>query len=232
MREYDVDIAVENVAGGLYELEASGRLTCVLDPVEVAETLRRRYEALWGELTRVDEFDLDERWRIEHRVRRINELGFDVEELSISRGRSHVAVPTAMIEEDHHARELRNRTGLDVQENRRDACSRTSTSSGRGWNAARAAPIPRAVATVRWLAEVYEPITSAVPRELRGQLRRRRILDELLEHRYLPSWSDVVKTWATTRPSTTTSRRCCDRVPQERQLRLDARRDHRYGAER
>jgi hypothetical protein len=107
MRRYDLDIAVENVAGGLLELQASGRITEDIDPLAIAESLRDRYEELWNELTRVDEFDLDERWRIEQRVRRINELGFDVEELSINRDGRTLSVKPVLIEEGHHARELR-----------------------------------------------------------------------------------------------------------------------------
>ena len=117
MRAHDVDIAVENVAGGLMELQASGRIAYEIDHLGIAESLRTRYEALWDELTRADEFDLDERWQIEQRVRRINELGFDVEELSINRDGRTLSVKPALIEEGHHARDLRARTGLDVQEN-------------------------------------------------------------------------------------------------------------------
>ena len=117
MRTYDIDIAVENVVGGLLELQASGRIDYEVDHIGIAESLRARYEELWGELTRVEEFDLDDRWRIEQRVRRINELGFDVEELSINRDGRTLSVQPVLIEEGHHARELRRRTGLAVQEN-------------------------------------------------------------------------------------------------------------------
>ena len=113
MRTYDIDIAVENVVGGLLELQASGRIDYEVDHIAIAESLRARYEELWGELTRVEEFDLDDRWRIEQRVRRINDLGFDVEELSINRDGRTLSVQPVLIEEGHHARELRRRTGLD-----------------------------------------------------------------------------------------------------------------------
>ena len=43
----------------------------------------RRYEALWSELTREDVFGPDETYRIDERLRRLNELGFDVEEVQL-----------------------------------------------------------------------------------------------------------------------------------------------------
>ena len=45
--------------------------------------------------------------------------------------------------------------------------------------------IPRAVATARWLAEVYEPIIDAIPDELRSHLEPAEVFHQLLEHRYL-----------------------------------------------
>jgi hypothetical protein len=185
MRNYDLEIAVENIAGGLFELQASGRIADDVDPVAVAETLRARYEELWSELTRVDEFDLDDRWRIEQRVRRINELGFDVEELSISRDGQTLSIKPVLIEEGHHARELRQRTGLDVQENQARRLL-SDIDQHRAWLERReGGPIPRAVATARWLAEVYQPTIDAIPKDLRSHLEPAEIFHQLLEHRYL-----------------------------------------------
>ena len=45
--------------------------------------LDERYHALWSELTDVEEFGSDEMWRIERRIERLNDLGFDVDELDI-----------------------------------------------------------------------------------------------------------------------------------------------------
>jgi hypothetical protein len=185
MRNYDLDIAVENFAGGLFELQASGRIGDDVDPISIAESFRSRYEELWSELTRVDEFDLDERWKIEQRVRRINELGFDVEELSISRDDRTLAIKPVLIEEGHHARELRQRTGLDVQENQARRLL-ADIDQHRAWLERREGQsIPRAVATARWLAEVYQPTIDSIPDDLRSHLEPAEVFHQLLEHRYL-----------------------------------------------
>ncbi len=185
MRNYDIDIAVENVVGGLLELQASGRIDYDVDHIGIAESLRSRYEELWSELTRVEEFDLDERWRIEQRVRRINDLGFDVEELSINRDGRTLAVQPVLIEEGHHARELRRRTGLEVQENQARRLL-ADIDQHKAWLEHRdTASIPRAVATARWLAEVYQPVVDAIPPDMRSHLEPPEIFHQLLEHRYL-----------------------------------------------
>ena len=43
----------------------------------------RRYESLWSELTHEETFAADERFRVDERLRRLNALGFDVEEIQL-----------------------------------------------------------------------------------------------------------------------------------------------------
>ncbi len=220
MRTYDIDIAVENVVGGLLELQASGRIDYEVDHIAIAESLRARYENLWSELTRVEEFDLDERWRIEQRVRRINDLGFDVEELSISRDGRTLAVQPVLIEEGHHARELRRRTGLEVQENQARRLLADIDQYGAWLERREGTSIPHAVATARWLAEVYQPVVDAIPADMRSQLEPPEIFHQLLEHRYLMAekrGGDVTNAEALTDYLAGV----LISAPAERQLRLD-----------
>ncbi len=187
MRRHDVDIAVENIVGGLYELQARGRVAADVDPIAVVDELQARYDELWSELTRTDDFDVSERWRIDERIRRINELGFDVEELAVNRDDRSLSFTPVLIEEGHHARELRDRTGLAVQENQARRLL-ADIDQHRAWMEGEAhQTVPRAVATARWLADVYEPLINAVPRELRSQLEPAELFHEVLEHRYLLS---------------------------------------------
>ena len=50
-RKMDLDIATENVAGGLLDLQVGGRLVEDIDPFEIATNIEARYESLWDELT-------------------------------------------------------------------------------------------------------------------------------------------------------------------------------------
>ena len=82
-RQLDLDIATENVAGGLLDLQAGGRLVGDIDPWQIASNLEARYGSLWDELTGIEEFDSTELWRIEQRIRRLHDLGFDVGEMEV-----------------------------------------------------------------------------------------------------------------------------------------------------
>jgi tRNA A-37 threonylcarbamoyl transferase component Bud32 len=88
-RAYDLSIAEENFAGELLDVmamlaeEGEPAGPSIDDPLAVASQLRPRYESLWSELTRDEVFGPNERYRIDARLRRLNELGFDVEEFEL-----------------------------------------------------------------------------------------------------------------------------------------------------
>jgi hypothetical protein len=188
MRANDIEIARENVAGGLLDLQASGDLAPDVDVFELANLVEERYRALWDELTGAEELSLDDRHLIDRRIRQLNELGFDVGELLVEHDAagSRLRVQPALVEEGHHARELRRLTGLEVQENQarrllNDIAAYRASISGED------SEVPQAVAAARWLAEVYEPLIARVPAELRGRLEPAELFHELLEHRYYMS---------------------------------------------
>jgi hypothetical protein len=55
-RLLDLNIATENVAGGLTDLQAAGRLATEIDPWDTALGIERTYQQLWDELTSPEEF--------------------------------------------------------------------------------------------------------------------------------------------------------------------------------
>ncbi len=184
MRFYDIDIAQENIIGGILDLQAQGRIPEDFDPYGLADDLRIRYDELWDELTRIDEFDFADQWRIDRRVRRINDLGFDVEELSISRDGTSLRIKPVLVEEGHHARELRRRTGLEVQENQARRLLADIAGHQIWLERNSGKKVPSAVAAARWLADVYEPVIEAIPSEFDERLESAEIFHEILEHRY------------------------------------------------
>jgi hypothetical protein len=186
MRAADVDLARENVAGGLLDLEAAGLLAPDVDVVGLADLLEERYTLLWDELTASLDIDMGERHLIEGRIRRLNDLGFDVDELVVETeaGNQRLRVTPAVVEEGHHTRELRRLTGLEVQENQARRLLNDIAAFGAYLDRTAGRALPQAVVAARWIAEVYEPVVARIPPELRGRLDAPELFHELLEHRY------------------------------------------------
>ncbi len=62
-RRYDVDLARERVGAELLDLQVGDLLPAHVDPIEVANSLPVRYEALWEEVNREEVFALAEQRR-------------------------------------------------------------------------------------------------------------------------------------------------------------------------
>ena len=118
-REHDLEIARVNIAGELMDLEAGGFLEEVADPLEVSEGIVDRYRKLWSALTESERFETGDRWRVEERIRRLNELGFDIDELAMSTDLdgTTIQIQPKVVDAGHHSRRLLRLTGLDVEEN-------------------------------------------------------------------------------------------------------------------
>lgn len=118
-READLEVLVENVAFGLADLAALQDRTDLMDEaITAAEAVRERYRQLWNEIHAVAEVAPWDRHAVGSRIRRLNELGFAVDEVTLEpaeaggRLRLRVAVATRRF----HARELERLTGLRVLE--------------------------------------------------------------------------------------------------------------------
>jgi hypothetical protein len=203
-RGYDVDLARERVGAELMDLQAGELLPPEIDPIEVAQSLAGRYEALWEEVTREEVFRLDEQaYRVAERLQRLNDLGFDVGEVELvtSAEGARLRVETRVAEPGQQRHELFRLTGLEVRENQarrllNDLWSYRAYLEQRGGR-----PVPEEVAGRRWLTDVYQPVVAAVPDELAGRLEPAEIFHEVLEHRWFLSERAGfdVGTWAAAR---------------------------------
>ncbi len=185
-REHDLEIARVNIAGELMDLEAGGLLEEVADPIEVSERIVDRYRELWSALTESERFETGDRWRVEERIRRLNDLGFDLDELAMSTDLdgTTIQIQPKVVDAGHHSRRLLRLTGLDVEENQ----ARRLLNDLDSYRAAtdRQNESEELVAH-DWLVSVYEPTVRAVPRELAGKLEPAEVFHEVLEHRWYMS---------------------------------------------
>lgn len=189
-RAYDVDLARERVGAELLDLQFGRLLPDGIDPIDVADSLGPRYEALWNEVTREEVFDNDEQnWRVTERLQRLNDLGFDVGEVELvtSDDGVRLRVETRVSEPGQHRRELFRLTGLEVQEGQ----ARRLLNDIRAFRAylekKNGGPVPESFAAHRWLAEVYQLVVDAIPADLAGRLAPAEVFHEVLEHRWFLS---------------------------------------------
>ena len=183
MREYDIRVGCENVFAELLDLQASNSLNPDIEVLEIAELIDRRYHELWNELTGDEEFGTNEMWRIQSRIERLNDLGFDVDEIDIVTDfdGDKIRIQPKVVELGHHQRELQALTGLNVEEAQARRLLNDLAAYTAHFDLGRE---PQAVVAGRWLTEIFEPIMAMVPPEARGKLEPAEIFHEILVHRW------------------------------------------------
>lgn len=182
-REYDIDLARTNIIGELMDLSSGQLLPSEVDEISVGNRLVERYHSLWSTLTDVDKFSPDEMWRIERRVNRLNNLGFDVDELEMqtSEDGRRVLVRPRVVDAGYASRKLLRLTGLDVQENQaRRLLNDLDAYRASTWRQGEELEI---VAT-DWMREVFEPTVRMIPPEYRLQIEPAQFFHEVLDHRW------------------------------------------------
>ena len=193
-RKHDLMIAETNVAGELLDIAMAGGWDDDVDPAFIGQDLVLRYEGLWAELTNDEVVVAGDLRAIDTRVRRLNDLGFDVSEVTIEDrdGVRTLRLHTAVVESGHHHRELQSLTGLDVQENQarrllndirsfRAYLERSSQLVNDGRT------VTDHIAAMRWMAEVFQPAIDGIPPEARRKLEPAELFHQILEHRWFMS---------------------------------------------
>ena len=198
-RTFDLQIATENVAGGLLDLQAGGQLAADIDPWDISLQIEDRYRGLWSELTDPAEFAPGETFRIDQRLERLHELGFDVEEMDIvddSDSGTLRYIPR-VVEHGYHSQRLKNLTCLETTENQARRLLGDIRAFGAELHHQRQTEVattgrplrqlPENVVAVRWLDKQFEPLIAQIPADMFAKLEPAEIYHQLLEHRWFLS---------------------------------------------
>ena len=189
-RENDLEIARVNIAGELLDLIASGNAAPGVDANEISDRIILKYRNLWKELTAPEVIGTGEKWKISRRVERLNELGFDIEEMTIKAGGegSTIKIQPKVVDAGHHGRRLLRLTGLDVEENQ----ARRLLNDLDEYRLAHPRPnTDEEVLAHEWLSHAFEPVITAIPKAFTGRLEPAELYHQVLEHRWFMSQNEA-----------------------------------------
>ena len=172
-----------NVAAELEDLSLSGVLYPGMDPVRAAEAVIRRYRRIWATLKERQLLDPKDRHAVERAMRALHDLGFAVEEVSITLDgdTQMLSFQPKLVAAGYHTARLRELMGLDTEELQAKRllasfdryCAREEQSG---------ASITEMAKT--WFLEVFEPIINRVPESMRGRVEHAQMFHEILENRW------------------------------------------------
>jgi hypothetical protein len=157
-----------------------------VDAIAIADGIMSSYRSLWAALTDEEAFSANESWRITERVQLLNDLGFDIGEMSIQAAAdgTKVSIQPKVVDAGHHTRRLLRLTGLDVEENQ----ARRLLNDLDEFRAriSRLGDDEEMVAH-EWLTRVFEPVIKSIPFDLRAKLEPAEVFHQVLEHRWYMS---------------------------------------------
>jgi hypothetical protein len=177
---------VVNLFGEFSDLREGRLLDEQLDPLALVKQIETRYHDLWQELTGVEEFAGSELSRIESRVRRLNNLGFDVAELDIQTSPTGetIRIQPKVVDAGHHSRRLLRLTGLDTEENQ----ARRLLNDLDTYRVQHSlSHVEESVAAHQWLMNAFVPVVTAIPPDLAGKREPAQIFHEVLDYRWYQS---------------------------------------------
>src|SRR3954454_1417599 len=181
-RSEDIEILRLNIFGESLDLQAAELLHESIDPEAVVDDIVARYERLWHEVTYEQQVPRDARHDIEGRIRRLNDLGFDVAEVAMSTVDGGYRVRPKVVDAGYHTRRLLRLTGLYAEENQ----ARQLLNDLDAYRA-ESDLTDEQQAAHRWLTEVFEPVVRAVPANLRRKLEPQEIFSQIIQHKWLLS---------------------------------------------
>ena len=182
-REHDLEIAHFNVAAELEDLALSGVLYPGMDPIRASDAVMKRYRRIWTTLKERQVLDPNDRHAVERAMRALHDLGFAVEEVSVTLdGDSQkLFFQPKLVEAGYHQNRLRDLVGLETEELQ---AKRLLASFDRFRGREKLHTLQMHESAKRWLDEVFYPTVSLIPPELQGLIESAQFFHEVLEHRW------------------------------------------------
>ena len=187
-RGQDISIMIENVGGEMGDIAAARGVGLDGADLHLGEDIAHRYEALWAELATEARVPADQQYQITERINRLNELGFEVDEIEVVPHPEayHVHLRVRVADRNYHANRLHELTGVEAGENQARQILADlryyAFRQGIGPN-----PSGKALAATRWRVEVFEPMLRRLTEVIGTGADPVQAYCDLLHHRYLLS---------------------------------------------
>jgi hypothetical protein len=188
-RRQDLMILEENVTGDLADLESFVELPGSLAAYETGPHIRERYDALWAEVTREETIARNEHWRIQDRIRALNQLGFSVGEIEMeATGEGdRLRMRAIVADREYHRHQFHGVTGLLAEERQAEMMLNEIRELKATLTRETNRSVPFSVAAFHWQRECWEPAIKALAPVLETVADPAEAYCQVLEHKWFLS---------------------------------------------
>lgn len=188
-RYHDLEIMQENITGELLDLQAADVLALSGSPVPLEGTgayVRLRYQQLWEEITREDVINPEEHYRINERIRALNELGYSVGDVQLmaTPGGDQLRLRVMVTDRSFHRDQLYNLTGLDAEEMQARKLMNEIQELKATLTRLENRSTPLSVAAYYWLEQVFNPVVKYLAPLTDRHTSQVELYCQVLEHKW------------------------------------------------
>lgn len=186
LRTHELDLMEENISGTLADLAAAGELPADYPIFETGAAIREKYQKLWDEINSAEKIAADQKYRIQERIRKLNELGFSVDEVLLRpvAGGDQLQFRVMVTDRHFHQHLLQGLTGLSAEEQQARRLINEIQELRAGLSQRQNRSMPLSLAANQWLSEVYQPLTEPLNAALPAGYSPLELYCLMLEHKW------------------------------------------------
>jgi hypothetical protein len=175
LRFHDLQIMEDNVNGDLVDLKAEGLLPVEETSVPLSDTgtyIRLRYRDLWEEISREVILQPGETYRIQERIKALNDLGFSVRDVLLEQTQhgEQLRLRAVVTDRNFHHDQLQSLTGLEAEEMQARKMMNEIQEQKATLSPENNRSTPLSVAAFHWLEHTYSPVTGRLAPLVSGEM--------------------------------------------------------------
>lgn len=160
LRYHDLEIMQDNILGELIDLQRNENLSLKYPVRETGPYIQQRYRSLWEEISREIVLTRDELFRVQERIRALNDLGFSVKDIQLKNGDHSNILKLRVFVSDRnfHRNQLMEITGLYAED--RQAQKIINEINELRANLSQSGNTSKSLesAAYYWLVNIYKPV--------------------------------------------------------------------------
>ncbi|MGD9093192.1 MAG: DUF4032 domain-containing protein, partial [Anaerolineales bacterium] len=189
LRHQDLVIMEENINGELADLVAAELTPKELPTRDTGAYIRLRYQRLWEEITREDIINPGEHYRIQERIRALNNLGFSIGDVELhpTSGGNQLRLHIKVADRNFHHDQLMNLTGIDAEERQARKMMNEIHEYRATLSQDNKRSTPLSVAAFQWLNSIYLPTMNQLDASIKSKISSTELYCQVLEHKWFLS---------------------------------------------
>jgi hypothetical protein len=186
LRHDDLQIMEENISGELADLASEGHFPSEVAYSDAPSYIRLRYQRLWEEITLEQVINPSEHYRIQERIKALNELGFSVGDVWLEKTLEGAQLRLRVIVTDRnfHHDQLQNLTGIEAEERQAQKMMNEIQELKASLSQSSNHSVSLSAAAYHWLTTIYEPTIERLEPIVKADFGTAELYCQILEHKW------------------------------------------------